>query len=80
MLDKISDMTKITLDEGDVLVVSVDCGGMPPAESNEYMKAVKDYLTVYFFSNKIAIIPDNIRINVIKPPPEKKDGSSISES
>ena len=76
----IGGVSKVTLDEGDVLVVTVDCGSMLPSESNEYMKSVKDYLTVYFFSNKIAVIPANIKLDVIKQTVEKDDVSSISES
>ena len=62
-------MSKVTLDEGDVLVVTVDCGDLPISKCIEHMENVKDVLSLYFLSNKILVIPKEITLQIIKPTP-----------
>lgn len=76
MTENVTNISKVTLDEGDVLVVTVDCGLLPSNESREYMDQIKNYLSVYFFSNKIVVLPVNIKLDIISPTAQiGKDGT-----
>lgn len=63
MLD-IKDMSRVTLREGDVLIVRVPAY-MPRRAYEKYTHELREFLRLYFLSNEIIILPENVNINII---------------
>ena len=60
MIDDITKMQKMTLNEGDVLVITVDTGNMPRNAAQQYMDQVLTAAKVYFFSTEICVVPKGV--------------------
>jgi hypothetical protein len=64
-LGDIKDMTKITLQEGDVLVARVARDDMPGYLFQKHCLNLRDTLKTYFLSNEILVLPDDVSLAVI---------------
>ena len=64
-MDKIKDMTKITLNEGDVLVARINRDNMSNQTYETYAASIKNTLKTYFLSNSILVTPSDISLAVI---------------
>ena len=60
-------MQKMTLNEGDVLVITVDTDNMPRNVAQQYMDQVLTTAKVYFFSTQIYVVPKGVEFSVITP-------------
>lgn len=69
------DIKRLTLNDGDTLVVRVVRGDMTSSRFNSYIEYIRDTLKVYFLTNKIIIIDDSIELTVIEK--EKQNESRI---
>lgn len=68
MLDQathISEMTKITLGEGDVLVVKLPRNNLPNNMWHKYAESIRDILVPLFLSNQIIIVENEVDFLVL---------------
>ena len=71
--DDIKTVQKVSLDEKDILVVTVNTDGMRPATSRLYMEEILEHVKVYFFTNKVMVIPHNVSFAVMTPKEKKNE-------
>lgn len=65
LLDKITDMQKITMGPDDVMVIRVDIGNLPKSHAHAYMESIKQGFELLLLSKKIIIVPSTVSISVI---------------
>ena len=63
--DKLDSVSRLTLNEGDVLLVKFKKGNLPKHLWEKYATDIKNSLQLYFLTNRIVIISDDIDITVI---------------
>lgn len=65
LIDKITDMQKITIGPNDIMVIRVDIGNLPQSHAHAYMEKIKEGFELLLLTKKIIVIPSTISISVI---------------
>lgn len=65
LLDKISDMQKITMGANDVMVIRVDLSDMPQSYSHQYLRDIKSAFELLLLSKKVIVVPATVSISII---------------
>lgn len=65
LMDKITDMQKITMSATDVMVIRADIGSMPAGVAHKHMQDIKEAFGLLFLSKNIIVIPSTFSIDII---------------
>lgn len=65
LMDKITDMQKITMSATDVMVIRADIGSMPAGVARQHMQDIKESFELLFLSKNIIVIPSTFSIDII---------------
>lgn len=65
LIDKITDMQKVTMGPNDVMVIRVDIGNMPQSYAHSYMEGIKESFELLLLSKKIIVVPSTVSVGVI---------------
>ena len=65
LLDKITDMQKITMGPNDVMVIRVDIENMPQSHAHTYMESIKQGFELLLLSKKVIVVPASVSISII---------------
>lgn len=74
ILDNITDVKRLALNEGEVLVVKLPRNNLPTHIWEKNAGGLRDTLKLYFLTNRIIVVSDNVEMTVIKQ--EKQDAIS----
>lgn len=66
MFDKITEIQKLKLHEGELLVVKIPTNNLPHKAWERHAKDLRDMLTTYLLTNNILILADDINFTVIE--------------
>ena len=73
MLDKITNIQTLRLNEGEVLVVKIPSGDLPMHAWSRQADAIRTTLCTLLLTNNVVIMQDDISFTVIKKENTKRD-------
>jgi hypothetical protein len=75
MFDDITNISKIAINEGDVLIITVDTKDMPSHIAQKYMDDILTAAKVYFLTTQIMVVPKGVQFSVMTPHKGNKNES-----
>jgi len=73
MLDQITEIQKLRLHEGELLIVKVPLNNLPQSAWHRQAADIKDVLSTMLLTNNILVLADDIDFTVIEKENTKRD-------
>ncbi len=73
MLDGVTEIQKLKLHEGEVLIVKIPVGNLPHSAWHRRAADVRGVLSTYLLTNNILVINDDINFTVIEKENTERD-------
>jgi hypothetical protein len=66
MLDKVTDVKILHVEDDDLIILRLDVGDLPMHMAEKYMNQVRDVARVYFLTQRIWVLPTKNDLMVVR--------------